>query len=288
MPLLLEEMEPAPQIELETSPYDRWVTPSGAISALFFKVSKGFLVRFPGQADFIIHEDMKSVELKPSPGSPRGVGQNLFQNSIAPLVGNFVGGLNLHASVISLEKSAIAFAGISGRGKTTLAAAFAACGHAFLSEDILELRKTDGRISAQPTRPVLRLYEDSARAVMAIDGSDGDAGSGQKLALPSSNLHPYRSEALPLEAIYILAEPDSKSVSVHSLHPAEALAAICKHTFILDVEDRERLRAHFERLAKLAESIPIYELSYPRDYAKLPEVIDHIIKLSSEGKALAD
>ena len=61
------------------------------------------------------------------------------------------------------------------------------------------------------------------------------------------------------------------------LNAAEALAQLIQHAFILDVEDRARLKAHFGRLGELAASVPCYALDYPRDYQHLPKVIEMVI-----------
>lgn len=52
----------------------------------------------------------------------------------------------------------------------------------------------------------------------------------------------------------------------------EALSALMPHAFILDVEDKERLKAHFSKMADLSQDIPCYALDFTRDYAELPRV----------------
>ena len=49
------------------------------------------------------------------------------------------------------------------------------------------------------------------------------------------------------------------------------------HAFILDVEDKKRLQAHFARMADLSQDIGCYALDYRRDYAELPRVQDAIL-----------
>ncbi|WP_252258998.1 hypothetical protein [Erythrobacter aurantius] len=52
----------------------------------------------------------------------------------------------------------------------------------------------------------------------------------------------------------------------------EALTTLMPHAFILDVEDKPRLKAHFARMADLTQDIPCFALDFTRDYAELPQV----------------
>jgi len=70
----------------------------------------------------------------------------------------------IHASVVVIGDCAVAFCGGTGRGKSTLAAAFAARGYAVLSDDKIVLRRSPAGLFAFPTPPVLSLYPEAAQA----------------------------------------------------------------------------------------------------------------------------
>jgi hypothetical protein len=57
----------------------------------------------------------------------------------------------------------------------------------------------------------------------------------------------------------------------------ERIAGLLSHSFRLDITDRERNAREFEMLTRLAEKLPMYRLSYPRRYDKLPAVRDAIL-----------
>ena len=50
-----------------------------------------------------------------------------------------------------------------------------------------------------------------------------------------------------------------------------------KQTFMLDTGDKARMSAHFDTVAFLAETVPIFSLDYPRDYGQLDSVMEAIV-----------
>lgn len=265
---------------MPTDPFDRWVTPEGGIAAEFYREEAGFLVRFPGQADFRIAATDGGIAAIPAVAEAPV--DSLYNNSIVPLLGNHAGGLHLHGSAVASPAGALAFMGLSRRGKTTLAGAFARAGHPFLTEDVLTLERTGEAYSVLPQRPVLRLFADSATFLFGGGAGDADkpscAAAPVKAEIVADTLLPHAGQPAPLRAIFVLGPGTATSVTIESLPPSAALAQLIQHAFVLDVEDKPRLRGHFERIAALAASVPCHQLDYPRSYAQLPGVIDAVLR----------
>lgn len=277
--MTLVSMGPCLQQPLGELPYDSWLGPDGDLMAEFHRLPSGFLVRFPEQADFAIDLAAQTVCCAPASDDMRAVAQSLFHNAIEPLVGNFSGGLFLHGSAVSAGNAksgggGIAFLGESRRGKTTLAGGFAKAGHPFLSEDTVVITQAGGTYQIEPSRPVLRLFADSARHLMGTAGSATDHDG--KSALEADSSLPFAQGAQPLAALYLLGPGESSSVSITRIPAQAALAQLLRHAFILDVEDKPRLRGHFQRLGELAASVPCFTLDFPRIYAQLGEVVEAI------------
>lgn len=284
----LEVLASCEQDPLEQAPYDRWVAPDGSTTAMFYRLPGGYQVRFPAQADFEIDAGTLAVRCKPVPGAPPQTANTLFQNSIRPLIANYVGELNLHASAVFTGDAAVAFLGFSRRGKTTLATAFARAGFPFLTEDVLRLETEDHAYRALPSRPVLRLFRDSASALFDPEGFGESAQQMGKEEFAAGDDIPFRDQPARLERIYLLGTGQNKLVEVVRLAPADALARLMQHSFILDVEDKGRLRAHFQRIAALADSVPCFELDYPRNYEQLPGVLHAVLThADSSGQVCA-
>lgn len=268
--------EACEQQERADAPYDRWITPHDDVAAEFYRTASGYLLRFPGVADFEIAAADLTLSCTPTPHASAGVIETLLVNSVVPVIGNHRGELNLHGSACATAAGAVAFVGLSRRGKTTLAAALARSGHPFLSEDVIALSQRDQAYWVAPSRPVLRLFADSARH-LAGKQAIADAETG-KVALAASDRFPFAAEPAPLRAVYVLGPGEATSPSFTRLGAKDALAEVIQHAFVLDVEDKRRLRAHFERLSDLALQVPFVMLDYPRNYDELAAVVAAVIE----------
>lgn len=266
------------------SPYDRWVSPDGYCQAEFFRREFGYLIRFPGQADFELSHGPGGSDFEiaawPAPGWDQNSVVNLYHNAIQPLLGNHKGGLFLHGSAVCIQQDnsgAIAFLGLSRGGKTTLAGSFAKAGHPFLTEDVIDLRLSEGQYWLQPKRSKLRLFADSAKHLLGEETQIEDENLKQDVE--AGEALPFAESPVPLRQIFVLGTDHCAPLSIRQFSLQEALAALMPHSFILDVEDKKRLRGHFARLADLSQDIGCYALDYRREYAELPRVRDKILEV---------
>ncbi len=286
---------PRSQEPLPTQPYDRWVSPEGHCQAEFHKPGAGFLIRFPGQADFLIAEPQGGSDYRvigwPLPECDEAAIINLFHNAIQPILGNHTGGLFLHGSAVIAQgergeqaeqgkqdgeaSGAIAFLGLSRGGKTTLAGSFAKAGRPFLTEDVIDLQVSGGQYLLQPKRSKLRLFADSARHLLGEDTQIKDADMKQDVEAGSAL--PFADHAVPLRQVYVLGTDHRAPLAIQRFSMQEALSALMPHAFILDVEDKPRLKGHFARMADLSQDIACYALDFTREYAELPRVREAIL-----------
>lgn len=272
------------QRALQTEPYDRWVSPEGYCQAEFHRLPEGFLIRFPGQADFQLRQPGgvcgHEVTGWPTPECDDATAVNLFHNAILPVLGNHTGGLFLHGSAVQFAEGAdggaIAFLGLSRGGKTTLAGSFAKLGYPFLTEDVIDLDRRDGLYWLQPKRSKLRLFVDSARHLLG--GEPRFADENRKQDVEADETLPFADAPTPLRQIYVLGTDHSAPLSIREFSLKEALGALMPHAFILDVENKAALRSHFARIADLSQDIGCYALDYRREYAELPRVQEAILE----------
>ncbi len=265
------------QSALPDEPYDRWITTEGQVKAEFHRADGGFLVRFPGDADFQIAERGSHVVAIPAEEGGAEAVYDIYRNAILPVIANHTGGLCLHGSAIVYEGAALAFIGQSRSGKTTLAATLAKAGYPFLTEDVVEITSDDDGLLVQPKEPTLRLMGDSFNFVFGrcLVGLNDD----RKRAIDIADSMPVSATAVPLAALLLLSDTDPAEVQISRLGASQALAQLLQHSFILDVEDKRRLEDHFTRLAELSRTIACYSLDYRRDYSELNRVIAAIRKL---------
>src|SRR4029078_2832272 len=84
---------------------------------------------------------------------------------------------------------------------------------------------------------------------------------------------PFQADPLPLRALYFLGAGDAAAPRIDPLTKREALARLINHSFFLDGSDRERMQQLFAALTEVANAVPSFDLDYPREYDRLPDVI---------------
>lgn len=254
-------------------PYHHWTLGDDTVWATFHRIPDGYLVRFPGLADFEIAADGRGAACRPCPGLTCATREHLFLNQVRPLMLARQGRLVFHASAVAAGPGALAFAAASGRGKSTLAAALARAGAPYLTDDGLALTRRGDAHLAHPGHPSIRLWDDSRAALLGGEVTAAPPVSyTSKVRLLSAAGLAHAGEPHPIAAAFFLGDGTAEAVTLRPLAGAEAVAAWVAHAFILDPEDGAALDAHFREVAILAERVPCYHLDYPRCYAELAQV----------------
>lgn len=179
----------------------------------------------------------------------------------------------LHASAIAVDGVAIALVGAPGAGKSTTAAAFALAGFPVLSDDLVVLSETNGRLFVQPGYPRVNLWPDSTRALMGSDAAlprITPTWEKQFLALDQNGLR-FAGRSLPLGAVYLLAErqPELALPAVEEISGSEALITLAANAYLYYLLDAEMRRRDFEVFRRLARSVPVRRIRRPADFSAL-------------------
>lgn len=259
------------QARIRGRPIQHWTFSDGTVWASFHRAGDGYLVRFPGVADFIVAAAGDAVECRPVPGTADATVEHAYLNQVVPLALSRTGRLVFHASAVDLEGRGVAFMGASGRGKSTLAAAFASDGAPFMTDDGLVVDEQGSEACILPSHPWLRLWEDS-RMALRVHDSTAEASEAPKRRLLASEALPHAARPLALHRVYVLGEGKARSPTIESLAPGDALIELVRHSFLIDVEAEELLSAHFSGLARIARRPIFYRLDYPRRFDGLTAV----------------
>lgn len=261
------------QKALTGEPRQAWVLSDGECWMRSYRTGAGYLVRFPGLADFELSGAALAVTCRPAPGATRATCEHLYLNQVRPLVLSRTGKLVFHASAVEVGGAAAAFLGESGRGKSTLAASFAAGGHRFLADDGLVVKAAGAGFAALPGHPSLRLWEDSRRALLSAAGEAAPSVQYTDKArlLAGGNLR-FCAQPRPLRRAYFLGDAKVARVRVERMGAAEAMIAWVKNSFLLDPREPAALAAHFDKVAELARTVPCFRLDYPRRFKALARV----------------
>lgn len=258
--------------------FHTWHLPNGQLWVEFGRFGADHVLRYPAIGDFLVSTARDEIRCCPHPDVPLNTIRHVLLAQVLPL---FLSGKKLpvlHASAIAVPIGAVAFAGASGRGKSTLVSTFAVDGFEIITDDFLLLRKQGDHLVAVPSYPGLRLWPDTVTTLL-----------GTRLSLPAAahittkkelfgpeHLR-YSSDRVRLSAIYFL-ESAGEGVQIYPLRGPEAFVELVQSSFLLDPSDREALEQQFRELTGLAKLPLFFRLRYPHSYSALPEVKSAILK----------
>ncbi len=199
----------------------------------------------------------------------------------------------LHAAAVAAPRGALAFLGSNRGGKTCLAAAFVRAGWPLVSDDLLPVGDgvrfaLAGTVVALPGLPQLRVWPDLA-AVLHPDWTNlrrAHPGLEKRRILVGAGhgFGTFHGEALPLDRLFLPERRDGGEIEFEVIPPREALLELLKHSFLpRQVAAAGWEAARLERLARLAERIPLVRLCYPSGFERLDEVRDRLLAMPGLG-----
>ncbi len=188
----------------------------------------------------------------------------------------------LHATVVLIGDSAVAFLGDSGFGKSSLAACFLQAGHRLLTDDLLIVTESSHGLMAYPGPPRIKVFPNIARRFLgrAAQGVPMNPDSS-KVILPLGPCRGCENPA-PLAAIYAITPPEEPKrkapVSIEALSARDSFLELVKHTFNYRLTQPARLARQFAAGTRLVAQMPVRRLAYPRVLKQLPEVRQAVIE----------
>lgn len=194
----------------------------------------------------------------------------------------------LHASVVVLPGGAVGFVGSVGAGKSTLAATFARLGRAVVTDDVAALVEDHGTFLVQPGYPRLRLRPG---AVTALFGS-ADALPALTPNWDKRYLDLGREPAAlaarpqPLAAMYLLGPrgPRDEAPAFSSVPPRDGLLALIANAYVTTLIDQQARAREFGVLGRMAETLPLRQVSLPDG----PDTLDPVcLAIERDAAALA-
>lgn len=188
----------------------------------------------------------------------------------------------LHATVVDFGDRSVALLGPSGAGKSTLAAVLVAQGAGLVTDDMLRLTFVDDRALAYPGPYRLKLFDEPARRFLpgAAEHGHFNALSGKLLVQPR-RAAPAPDAPRPLSALCWIAAPrEGDEVSVARLEGAALAKVLIASAMNIRYFAPQRLARQLRFAEQIGRRLPVYELSYPRDYSVMGRVADELRRLS--------
>jgi energy-coupling factor transporter ATP-binding protein EcfA2 len=206
--------------------------------------------------------------------------RHLLLDQVLPAIGSGEHGNGLHASAVVIGGGAVAFAGRTGLGKSTLAVSFAAAGFPALTDDCLIVKDAGEQFLAVPTYSSLRLWNDAANAVGDLGRRHRVAAYSQKIRVNGSTSNiPFCGHPSPLRCVYLLERGSvRRGVLIEPLSERDTFIALIRLTFQLDPYNRIHLANAMDRLARLSRVVPVRRLNVPQQLETLASVQDAVLR----------
>lgn len=249
----------------ETTWYRRAVLKDGSI-----------YLGIPDVLQAIISADGRTARCAPVPeGDPRSFEANVL-NFVLTAALTLQGEEPFHATVVRVDDRAVGFLGDSGTGKSTLAAFLLAEGAELVTDDMLRIVYDAGEPMAWRGPPRLKLFDEQARLLLpaAVRDAAFNPMSGKLLVEAASS----RRDRFPLSALFWLDEAPAtdSTVTVRRVPGVEVIRILLASTLHRDHRPPDRIERQLSAVGRLARSVPLFALAYPRRHELLPAVADAV------------
>jgi len=220
------------------------------------------LVRVPDVVGFLVRDGCKVI-LDEDCDAETSVIETFLFSTVAGAVLHRRGIFPLHASCVMVGDVAVALAGVSGRGKSTLAGIMSMHGHDVVSDDICPVAFQNGRAMIAPGPCRIRLWPDSA-TLLGLSHEALDVGRPNH---PKRVLSARGTDGAPKPLGAVVRVAIDRRIETPILHRLSGPSAI---TPMEELVYRARLGRRLDRrvglfqdLVRLAALVPIYQLIRP-------------------------
>jgi hypothetical protein len=183
--------------------------------------------------------------------------------------------LPIHGSAIKFGDSVSVFSGLSGVGKSSLAATFVKKGFQFLADDISVV---NDELNVMPGFPNMKIWDDVLKKLhLKTDSLSEVRPDIKKYDLRSDQQ--FCNEALKLTKVFILNTKNSHGFDYEELSGLAKFNAIKNNTYRYRfVGGLEKQPDHFRILNKLLPNIKVYRISRPQSPILLNELADYLME----------
>lgn len=230
----------------------------------------GYTLSFHQTCAFWIDHNLRSVRVHPFADVHPDMAALLFVGNVIACILTLAGECVLHASAVEIGDSALAFAGGSGMGKSTLAALLCANGARFITDDLLRL---------QPEGKGFRCFSGTGQ----IRLRKGAAALAENFSATAQGTHPDgriavtmdgNRSTVPLGAI-VIPHPSrqGKELKLQRLTLSMSLLYLMAFPRTQGLQQGKHLQRRIDSFGRIAASTPIFKaeipwgLPFPRDLA---------------------
>jgi hypothetical protein len=239
--------------------------------------------RYPELGDVIVDPASKAIEARPAAGRDPGLVAIVVAGSVLAHLLSAEGALVLHASCVELSGRALAIAGHSGGGKSTLAALCCAAGARLVTDDAMRLVDRAQVPECVPGSTALRLRRAARAIAERIDGVSVSESPDDRLAVRPS-LAP--DGPVPLAGIVVPElSREADDLIVERLDVRDAMIELLRYPRVGGWRAPSPIRGHFAAASELAESIPIHRAVVPWRPSPPTEIGAQLLLIATDAPA---
>jgi hypothetical protein len=218
-------------------------------------------LRYAGICEVALDRGRRQIAVHPSPEAEPDLISVFLEGGVLAHVLAAEGLLVLHASAVQVGDRALAIAGPSGVGKSTLAALLCAAGARLVADDALRVDATDSGSVCFPGSRRLRLRSSAASLGDMIEGAAvGATADGRTAVMPT------RPADSPMELHAVLIPDPTRETNrlqIRKLGAMEALQELLRHPRLTMWRSSDPIARLFALTAEIAAKLPVYRAVVP-------------------------
>lgn len=215
--------------------------------------------------DFVISPDLRDVTVRMMQGGAPELAAVLATGTLLSFILAMHGQIVLHASAVQVQGDVLAFAGMSGMGKSTMAGLMCAVGAQLVTDDVLRVDlHEDGLPTCHLGATELRLRKGAGELAARFD--DTPTTRRTRDDRHAVRMTSAAGDQLPLRGIVIpRAHHDGScpGLFVEALDPMQALLTMVRFPRILGWQDPAVLERHFHELGEITARVPVFVANMP-------------------------
>ncbi len=265
--------ERAPQVTIRRGQVPDALPDPTASGPTWQIAGKQFLMRIPEIARFLLNDGSEIVVAAESEAADADI-PIFILGTVFGILLHQRRQIVLHASAVRVNGKAVLFAGSSGTGKSTLAAALAQRGYPLVTDDVCTVTaEASGAPLVHPDGRQLKLW---AQAIQRLDLAQ-DRGERVRKSLEKYYVEPREvfTEPLALGAVYALREarPPHKP-GIEQPNVVDAALVLRRNAYRPLLVRRMNQKANYFRAATaIANVAGIFHLTRALDFARMPDVV---------------
>jgi hypothetical protein len=247
---------------------------------LYDCTSSKFLLKIEGVARYLV-SDGRTIVIQPERGADPDSVRLFLSGSVFGALLHQRRVLTLHASAVVTRSGAVLFAGLSGSGKSTVAAAFHQKGYPVLADELCAI-DTRGAPHVFCGAPALLLWADGLRS-LGLESSQLRPVRPQftKFVFPLGDA--FATEPVPLRAIYILEVANAGISAPKAVKGMEKIEVLAHNGYRPHFVAQMALEGSLlQPLATVARTVPVARVDRPRGSFPVSELVD-LLERDLEG-----